>query len=356
MKGRILIINPGSTSTKIGFYEDGQQLFETNLTHSAEEIAKYDFIKIVEELPDEGLPNRIYLVPHEAEEGSNDLFDMWLWVNDAWEFEGTKSAEIDDKRYVKFTDYATADKAGVGKANTNFGISITGGGEYYLVPAYDNEIINQSNSSYKALLPRHISKVVKVGITTSTETWTDEDKANACKTIGAFPNVLTSLDGDGYIPFYNPNTEEYGYKRAYGSFIGKNAVVMRDENGDIRGKTPTAASAGTVLVNKEYVETNKGTKLYKHTITGFVGGTETANITSITLISTSNTDITGASNLDLVYTQYGLTANTAYGKIVNLVQTMTDEITMQFHNRLAGGEIETVELDASNITDAIEVL
>ena len=131
---------------------------------------------------------------------------------------------------------------------------------------------------------------------------------------------------------------------------------MRDENGDIRGKTPTAASAGTVLVNKEYVETNKGTKLYKHTITGFVGGTETANITSITLISTSNTDITGASNLDLVYTQYGLTANTAYGKIVNLVQTMTDEITMQFHNRLAGGEIETVELDASNITDAIEVL
>ena len=24
MKGRILIINPGSTSTKIGFYEDGQ--------------------------------------------------------------------------------------------------------------------------------------------------------------------------------------------------------------------------------------------------------------------------------------------------------------------------------------------
>lgn len=44
MKGRILIINPGSTSTKIGFYEDGQQLFETNLTHSAEEIAKYESV------------------------------------------------------------------------------------------------------------------------------------------------------------------------------------------------------------------------------------------------------------------------------------------------------------------------
>lgn len=44
MKGKILIINPGSTSTKIGFYEDGQQLFETNLTHSAEEIARYDSV------------------------------------------------------------------------------------------------------------------------------------------------------------------------------------------------------------------------------------------------------------------------------------------------------------------------
>ena len=44
MKGKILIINPGSTSTKIGYYEDGQQLFETNLTHSAEEIAKYESV------------------------------------------------------------------------------------------------------------------------------------------------------------------------------------------------------------------------------------------------------------------------------------------------------------------------
>lgn len=44
MKGRILIINPGSTSTKIAVYNDGQQMLETNLTHSAEEIAKYDSV------------------------------------------------------------------------------------------------------------------------------------------------------------------------------------------------------------------------------------------------------------------------------------------------------------------------
>lgn len=41
MKGRILVINTGSTSSKIGFYDSGEKLFETNLTHSAEEVARY---------------------------------------------------------------------------------------------------------------------------------------------------------------------------------------------------------------------------------------------------------------------------------------------------------------------------
>lgn len=41
MKGRILVVNTGSTSTKIGFYDSGDLLFEKNLTHSAEEVAQY---------------------------------------------------------------------------------------------------------------------------------------------------------------------------------------------------------------------------------------------------------------------------------------------------------------------------
>ena len=36
MEGRILVINPVSTSTKIGFYDAGEMLFEKGLTHSAE--------------------------------------------------------------------------------------------------------------------------------------------------------------------------------------------------------------------------------------------------------------------------------------------------------------------------------
>ena len=41
MAVKSLIINPGSTSTKIGVFEDETLLFEETLRHSTEEIAKY---------------------------------------------------------------------------------------------------------------------------------------------------------------------------------------------------------------------------------------------------------------------------------------------------------------------------
>ncbi len=41
---KILTINPGSTSTKIGIFGDEELLFEETLRHSAEEIDKYDTI------------------------------------------------------------------------------------------------------------------------------------------------------------------------------------------------------------------------------------------------------------------------------------------------------------------------
>ena len=41
---KILVLNPGSTSTKIAVYEDETQLFVTNIEHDNEEIEKYDSI------------------------------------------------------------------------------------------------------------------------------------------------------------------------------------------------------------------------------------------------------------------------------------------------------------------------
>ena len=51
---KILCLNPGSTSTKIAVFEDGKQVFITNIKHSAEAIAKYksviDQYKVREEI------------------------------------------------------------------------------------------------------------------------------------------------------------------------------------------------------------------------------------------------------------------------------------------------------------------
>lgn len=44
MSNNLLIINPGSTSTKIGVYQDEKEVFVKNLSHSSEEIARYETI------------------------------------------------------------------------------------------------------------------------------------------------------------------------------------------------------------------------------------------------------------------------------------------------------------------------
>ncbi len=44
MKTRILVINPGSTSTKIGIYDDENPLFVKSVQHSGEELSRYNEI------------------------------------------------------------------------------------------------------------------------------------------------------------------------------------------------------------------------------------------------------------------------------------------------------------------------
>ena len=68
-----------------------------------EEIANFDFIKIVTELPATGLVNRTYFVPKE-DPNTNDLYDEYMWVDGKWELITTKQIEVDLTKYVKNTD------------------------------------------------------------------------------------------------------------------------------------------------------------------------------------------------------------------------------------------------------------
>lgn len=69
------------------------------------EIAKFNFIKVVDVLPETGLPNKIYFVP-KSDTQTQDLFDEYVWVDGKWEWVTTKQLEVDLTPYatVKYVD------------------------------------------------------------------------------------------------------------------------------------------------------------------------------------------------------------------------------------------------------------
>lgn len=64
------------------------------------ELATFDFIKVVEMLPETGLPNKIYLVPSAVATQQN-LFDEYIWVDNNWEYITSKQVEVDLTDYYK---------------------------------------------------------------------------------------------------------------------------------------------------------------------------------------------------------------------------------------------------------------
>ena len=184
-----------------------------------EEIAKFDFIKVVDVLPEVGLPNRFYYVP-KTNGGKNDLFDEYAWINGDWEYYGTKQIEVDLTDYVKKTDYAKSDKAGVVIANSQYGLqSIMGA----LSPlGWDTYIDNRSQAFMSCSLIDY--GVMKALTDPKKHEWTEEQKTLARKLFGldvtsAFGvqiygdslriNRANKSEIDGRVNFYKPITPDF---------------------------------------------------------------------------------------------------------------------------------------------------
>lgn len=82
-------------------------------TYTDEELAKFDFIKVVDTLPQTGLPNKIYFVP-KTDTQTQDLFDEYVWINGKWEWITTKQIEVDLTPYATktYVDNAVANAGG----------------------------------------------------------------------------------------------------------------------------------------------------------------------------------------------------------------------------------------------------
>lgn len=145
--------------------------------------------KTVAELPETGEENVIYLLPAMNSQEQN-LYDEYIYTNDAWEKIGSAAVEVDLTDYVKNTDYATDKNFGIVKASDTYGIGHNTAAGLYIRPANNNEI-NRKTDAYHPIVPTRLDYAVKVGVTTNTETLTDEEKAEAQSWLG-----ITDLVGD----------------------------------------------------------------------------------------------------------------------------------------------------------------
>ena len=147
--------------------------------------------------------------------------------------------------YVKNTTYASEKSVGVVKTSKAHGTTMDVGGLIKTQPALPGTIDLKSNS-HQPIVPKYIDHAVKVGITTNTETWTDEEKAKACETIGAVKKIankngLYLQNADGTVAIKQTAS---GQAKAW-------TLVERGTDGVIYTGEPTADGHATT---KKYVD------------------------------------------------------------------------------------------------------
>lgn len=118
--------------------------------------------------------------------GYNNVFD-------GWQARPTGEDLLD---YVKNTDYATSNKAGVAKITPNNGLTMISGGFLQISTATDEQIAERT--SFKPLTTSILNKSVKAALTDANRIsdMTDEEKANARGVIGAASEVDLSAKQD----------------------------------------------------------------------------------------------------------------------------------------------------------------
>ena len=112
---------------------------------------------IVNSLPSTGEEGTLYFVPKQDSE-TGDIYDEYMWVNNAWELLGEKQITVDLSDYytktetntlldgkVSPTDYAQTDKGGTIKVSSTYNIGINNGNLVASNRTYANY---QSDSNY----------------------------------------------------------------------------------------------------------------------------------------------------------------------------------------------------------------
>ena len=161
---------------------------------------------------------------------SSDLTNGSVFV---WNSETNRAESSYD--YVKFTDIADTSKAGVVTLNRagQYGIGWNENTGLFLASATNNEISLKANAN-KAISPINLDYATKIGLTTNTLEWSDEEKGNARNLIGAISAKDSPVWAEGGTTAGRIKTSQ-----TYGIKVVSNGLIAPQmaSNAEIDGKT-----------------------------------------------------------------------------------------------------------------------
>lgn len=228
-------------------------------------------IEIVDNLPETGESNIIYLVPSQKTTAES-IYDEYIYINGSWEMIGSTAIDLADyytkedinalllnyvtssdieeklKGYVKSNDYATKDNAGIIKVDDIYNVSVDNGAIHTnsLTQSQYEEKANDIFIS-KGILENIKNAYVKDGLVNNNVELTDEEKIKIETWLGLPENYLTYYNEIPYTVSgqYNPTTKKY---------VDEADNSLREKISEIElSKFPNATIIGTPTIQQGQV-------------------------------------------------------------------------------------------------------
>lgn len=127
----------------VNYYKKSETFTKQEVNNLISAISTLD-LQVVQTLPTQDISTTtIYLVP-KTDAGTNDVYDEYIYVSNAWEHIGSTQADLTD--YVKNTDYATFSKPGLIKPASSVGTDIVSSTGIFYASTLNYATYNSANN------------------------------------------------------------------------------------------------------------------------------------------------------------------------------------------------------------------
>lgn len=161
-------------------------------------------------------------------------------------YNGAMISPPDLSNYVKFTDYATNSKAGVGLSSSNYGVFRNTSNNYWQVKTATDEEITAKTNTFKPITPSNVDKAVKEGIANNGIALTDTEKTAAQTWLGV-KDIVDSL-GD----------------LAYRDSLAKGNVGLGNVDNTSDANKPVSTAQATAIADAKKAGTDAQTSIDNH--------------------------------------------------------------------------------------------